>query len=220
VILDNGRSELLGTAFREVLRCIRCGACMNHCPVYAAIGGHAYGWGYPGPIGSVLTPALIGVREASDLPNASTFCGRCEQVCPMKIPLPKLMRHHREAEFELGGQSRPFRLGLKTWAWLATRPALYHTTMRLAAAFLGALGRRRGAFRWLPLAGGWTQHRDFPAPQGRTFQQLWAEHKAGAPRWRAAMPSCRKSGRALVPKRTMPSGGRSSMSALRPEDAI
>jgi L-lactate dehydrogenase complex protein LldF len=100
----------------------------------------------------------------------------------MKIPLPKLMRHHREAEFELGGQSRPFRLGLKTWAWLATRPTLYHTTMRLAAAFLGALGRRRGAFRWLPLAGGWTQHRDFPAPQGRTFQQLWAEHKAGAPR--------------------------------------
>jgi len=182
VILDNGRSELLGTAFREVLRCIRCGACMNHCPVYAAIGGHAYGWVYPGPIGSVLTPALIGVREASDLPNASTFCGRCEQVCPMKIPLPKLMRHHREAEFELGGQSRPFRLGLKTWAWLATRPALYHMTMRLAAAFLGALGRRRGAFRWLPLAGGWTQHRDFPAPQGRTFQQLWAEHKAGAPR--------------------------------------
>nr|PZN83819.1 MAG: iron-sulfur cluster-binding protein [Pseudomonadota bacterium] len=182
VILDNGRSELLGTAFREVLRCIRCGACMNHCPVYAAIGGHAYGWVYPGPIGAVLTPALIGVREAADLPNASTFCGRCEQVCPMKIPLPKLMRHHREAEFELGGPSRRFRLGLKAWAWLATRPGLYHVTMRLAAAFLGALGRRRGAFRWLPLTRGWTQHRDFPAPQGRTFQQLWAEHKAGAPR--------------------------------------
>jgi L-lactate dehydrogenase complex protein LldF len=182
VILDNGRSELLGTAFREVLRCIRCGACMNHCPVYAAIGGHAYGWVYPGPIGAVLTPALIGVREAADLPNASTFCGRCEQVCPMKIPLPKLMRHHREAEFELGGPSLRFRLGLKAWAWLSTRPGLYHVTMRLAAAFLGALGGRRGAFRWLPLAGGWTQHRDFPAPQGRTFQQLWAEHKAGAPR--------------------------------------
>jgi len=182
VILDNGRSELLGTAFREVLRCIRCGSCMNHCPVYAAIGGHAYGWVYPGPIGAVLTPALIGVREAADLPNASTFCGRCEQVCPMKIPLPKLMRHHREAEFELGGPSRRFRLGLKAWAWLATRPGLYHVTMRLAAAFLGALGRRRGAFRWLPLTRGWTQHRDFPAPQGRTFQQLWAEHKAGAPR--------------------------------------
>ncbi len=182
VILDNGRSEMLGTAFREVLRCIRCGACMNHCPVYGAIGGHAYGWVYPGPIGSVLTPSLIGVRDAADLPNASTFCGRCEQVCPMKIPLPKLMRHHRETDFELGGPSRRYRFGLKTWAWFAQRPRLYHTATRLAAAFLGAMGRRRGAFRWLPLASGWTRHRDFPAPEGRTFQQLWAEHKAGAPR--------------------------------------
>src|SRR5690606_37644195 len=119
VILDNGRSEMLGTAFREALRCIRCGACMNHCPVYGAIGGHAYGWVYPGPIGSVLTPSLIGVKQAADLPNASTFCGRCEQVCPMKIPLPKLMRHHREADFELGGPSLPYRIGLRTWAWFA-----------------------------------------------------------------------------------------------------
>ncbi|TMJ65387.1 MAG: iron-sulfur cluster-binding protein, partial [Alphaproteobacteria bacterium] len=102
VILDNGRSELLGTDFGEVLRCIRCGACMNHCPVYTAIGGHAYGWVYPGPIGSVLTPALIGVHSAGHLPNASTFCGRCEEVCPMKIPLPGLMRHWREEEFKAG----------------------------------------------------------------------------------------------------------------------
>ena len=182
VLLDNGRSELLGTAFREVLRCIRCGACMNHCPVYSAIGGHAYGWVYPGPIGSVLTPSLIGVKHAADLPNASTFCGRCEQVCPMKIPLPKLMRHHRETEFSLGGPSHRYRLGLKTWAWFAQRPKLYHVATRVATAALGAFGRRRGAFRRLPFAGGWTRHRDFPAPQGRTFQQLWAEHKAGAPR--------------------------------------
>jgi len=180
VILDNGRSEMLGTAFREALRCIRCGACMNHCPVYGAIGGHAYGWVYPGPIGSVLTPSLIGVKQAADLPNASTFCGRCEQVCPMKIPLPKLMRHHREADFELGGPSLPYRIGLRTWAWFAQRPKLYHMAARLAAAALGAFGRRRGAFRRLPFAGDWTRHRDFPAPQGRTFQQLWAEHKAGA----------------------------------------
>ncbi len=182
VILDNGRAEMLGTAFREVLRCIRCGACMNHCPVYGVIGGHAYGWVYPGPIGSVLTPSLIGVRTAADLPNASTFCGRCEEVCPMKIPLPKLMRHHREADFALGGPSRPYRIGLKMWAWAARRPRLYHTAARLAVALLGALGRRRGAFRSLPLASGWIRHRDFPAPQGRTFQQLWAERRAGAPR--------------------------------------
>ena len=99
VLLDNGRSELLGGEFHEMLRCIRCGACMNHCPVYAAVGGHAYGWVYPGPMGAVLTPGLIGIEEAAALPNASTLCGRCESVCPVKIPLPKLLRYWREREF-------------------------------------------------------------------------------------------------------------------------
>ena len=182
VILDSGRSELLGTAFREVLRCIRCGACMNHCPVYGAIGGHAYGWVYPGPIGSVLTPALIGVHKARHLPNASTFCGRCEEVCPMKIPLPGLMRRWRDAEFEAGDTSLPYRLGLKAWAAVAKRPRLYHALMRMIMPVVGALGRRRGSFRWLPLARGWTKHRDLAAPQGRTFQALWTDTKAGVPR--------------------------------------
>ena len=84
VLLDNGRSAMLGTSFEEMLRCIRCGACMNHCPVYHAVGGHAYGWVYPGPMGAVLTPTLIGVDKAGHLPNASTFCGRCESVCPVQ----------------------------------------------------------------------------------------------------------------------------------------
>ena len=181
VILDNGRSELLGGVFADVLRCIRCGACMNHCPVYRAIGGHAYGWVYPGPIGSVLTPALIGVRTAGHLPNASTFCGRCEEVCPMKIPLPELMRHWREEEFSAGGTPVIYRTGLKVWAWLAKRPRLYHTLARLGIPLLGAMGRH-GSFRHLPLARGWTKHRDLAAPQGRTFQALWAESKAGVPR--------------------------------------
>ena len=92
VLLDNGRTKMIGTEFQEMLRCIRCGACLNHCPVYNSVGGHAYGWVYPGPMGSVLTPSLIGAEEAAHLPNASSFCGRCEEVCPMKIPLPKLMR--------------------------------------------------------------------------------------------------------------------------------
>ncbi|MCB1417574.1 MAG: iron-sulfur cluster-binding protein, partial [Notoacmeibacter sp.] len=96
VLLDNGRSSMLGTEFQEMLRCIRCGACMNHCPVYHSVGGHAYGWVYPGPMGAVLTPSLIGVDKGGHLPNASTFCGRCESVCPMRIPLPKMMRHWRE----------------------------------------------------------------------------------------------------------------------------
>ncbi len=182
VILDNGRSAMLGTPFREALRCIRCGACMNHCPVYAAVGGHAYGWVYPGPIGSVLTPQFLGVKRAADLPNASTFCGRCESVCPMKIPLPKLLRHWREADFAEGGQSWSYRTGLRVWAYFARRPRLYHTSARLGMAMFGGLGKRRGAFRWLPLTRGWTRHRDLPAPQGRTFQQLWAERQAGVQR--------------------------------------
>ena len=182
VLLDNGRSELLATEMREVLRCIRCGACMNHCPVYNAIGGHAYGWVYPGPIGAVLTPSLIGVKAAGNLPNASTFCGKCESVCPMKIPLPKLMRHHREVEFDLGDLPRGQTFALKSWAWLAKRPRAYHMAMRLGIAVLGAAGKMRGSFKWLPFAGGWTKHRDLPAPQGRTFQQLWAEQQAGVDR--------------------------------------
>lgn len=182
VLLDNGRSELLGTQFRDVLRCIRCGACMNHCPVYNAVGGHAYGWVYPGPIGAVLTPALIGTKEAGHLPNASTFCGRCEEVCPMKIPLPKLMRHHREAEFKKRENSWQARLGLRTWAFFAKRPRLYHLASRFAVTGLSALSARKGYFDWLPFAGGWTKHRALPAPQKRTFQQLWAEHQRGLER--------------------------------------
>ncbi|MEL6299026.1 MAG: LutB/LldF family L-lactate oxidation iron-sulfur protein [Pseudomonadota bacterium] len=182
ILLDNGRSEMLAGEMREVLRCIRCGACMNHCPVYNAVGGHAYGWVYPGPIGSVLTPALIGVKDAGHLPNASTFCGRCEQVCPMKIPLPKLMRHHREAEFDAADTPWQQRMGLKVWASFAKRPRLYHLASRFAIAGLSALSFGRGAFKRLPLAGGWVRDRDFPAPQKRTFQQLWSESKAGLER--------------------------------------
>jgi L-lactate dehydrogenase complex protein LldF len=183
VLLDNGRSALMGTPFQEALRCIRCAACMNHCPVYGAVGGHAYGWVYPGPIGAVMNPALIGLKATAHLPNASTFCGRCASVCPMKIPLPDLMREWRMQEHAAGGGTRTARLGLKLWGWLARRPRLYHKMARLGVGFLGALGATRGgAFRSLPLAGGWTRHRDMPAPQGRTFQQLWAETKVGVPR--------------------------------------
>jgi len=182
VILDNGRSEILASEFREVLRCIRCGACMNHCPVYNAVGGHAYGWVYPGPIGAALNPGLIGIKAAAQLPNASTFCGQCEAVCPMKIPLPALMRQWREVEFSKGETGRLARTGLRAWSALARRPRVYHMAMRFASAILGALGGTRRALKRLPLASGWTRHRDLPAPQGRTFQQLWAEHKNGVPR--------------------------------------
>jgi L-lactate dehydrogenase complex protein LldF len=153
---------------------------MNHCPVYHAIGGHAYGWVYPGPIGAVLTPALIGIEEAGDLPNASTFCGRCEAVCPVRIPLPKMMRHWREREFERHLTPRAMRAGLGLWAFLASRPELYHRVTGLAARLLAALAGRKGRLRSLPLAGGWTGARDLPAPQGRTFHALWASRNRRA----------------------------------------
>jgi L-lactate dehydrogenase complex protein LldF len=173
VLLDNGRSSMVGSEMQDMLRCIRCGACMNHCPVYLATGGHAYGWVYPGPMGAVLTPNFIGIEQAHHLPNASTFCGRCEQVCPVRIPLPKLMRHWREEQFRKELNPPTARYGLRLWSYAARRPALYHRGARLAMALLGWLGRRRGSFRWLPLAGGWTVSRQLPAPQGRTFQAQW-----------------------------------------------
>ncbi|MEM8754640.1 MAG: lactate utilization protein B, partial [Pseudomonadota bacterium] len=175
ILLDNGRTEMIGTEFQEMLRCIRCGACMNHCPVYQAVGGHAYGWVYPGPMGAVLTPSLIGVEEGGMLPNASTFCGRCEAVCPMRIPLPKMMRHWREREFERNLSPKAARYGLGLWAFFAERPRLYRFGTRVAMAALGLLGRKKGAFAKLPLAGGWTDHRDFPAPEGKTFMARWDE---------------------------------------------
>jgi L-lactate dehydrogenase complex protein LldF len=173
ILLDNGRSAMIGGEFQDILRCIRCGACMNHCPVYLATGGHAYGWVYPGPMGAVLTPSFIGIEQAHHLPSASTFCGRCEQVCPMRIPLPKMMRHWREQQFAKRLSPPVGRYGTRVWAFVAKRPGLYHTGARIAAGLLGLLGRRTGRFRSLPLAGGWTGSRDFPAPQGATFQALW-----------------------------------------------
>ncbi len=174
VLLDNGRSGMLGGEFQDMLRCIRCSACMNHCPVYGAIGGHAYGWVYPGPMGSVLTPQLVGIDAAGQLPNASTFCGRCEEVCPMHIPLPKMMRHWREREFERHLSPAAVRFGLSAWAFFAKRPRLYRIAAGFGAWLLRRLGGRKGRIKNLPLAGGWTDWRDLPVPQGRTFQQQWA----------------------------------------------
>jgi L-lactate dehydrogenase complex protein LldF len=176
VLFDNGRSAMLGGPFHDMLRCIRCGACINHCPVYTSIGGHAYGWVYPGPMGSVLTPALIGIDKAAHLPNASTLCGRCESVCPMRIPLPKMLRHWREREFESHLVPKRARLGLKLFAFLARHPSLYGFSARLGALSLRLLGRRKGRIERLPFAGaGWTRWRDMPSPEGSTFRSEWAK---------------------------------------------
>ncbi len=182
VLVDNGRSNMLGTDFQPMLRCIRCAACMNHCPVYATVGGHAYGWVYPGPMGSVLTPGLIGIEQAGHLPNASTFCGKCESVCPVKIPLPGMMRHWREREFERHLTPGAVRSGLRFWGWFARRPAFYRFGTRLAAMGLKVLGRGRGRFRSLPLASSWTTGRDLPVPEGDTFFARYDRQRRAAAR--------------------------------------
>jgi L-lactate dehydrogenase complex protein LldF len=178
VLLDGGRSAMLGTSFEDMLRCIRCGACMNHCPVYHAVGGHAYGWVYPGPMGAVLTPTLVGVDKAGHLPNASTFCGRCESVCPVRIPLPKLMRHWREREFERHLTPATVRSGLAVWSFFARRPRLYRFATAAAMRALALASRESGRLRRLPFVSSWTKSRDFPAPQGPTFQERW-RHERG-----------------------------------------
>ena len=143
VLLDNGRSDMLGTEFQDMLRCIRCGACLNHCPVYAAVGGHAYGWVYPGPMGAVLTPQLIGIHEGAHLPNASSFCGRCQAVCPMNIPLPKMMRHWRERDFAQQPATSTAKLALRAWGYLAKRPALYRMVADLPGPRSRACRRKK-----------------------------------------------------------------------------
>jgi L-lactate dehydrogenase complex protein LldF len=173
ILLDNGRSRLLGTALQPMLHCIRCGACLNHCPVYQNIGGHAYGWVYPGPMGSVLTPSFVGLENALDLPHASTFCGRCEEICPVKIPLPDLLRQLRNRQIERHLRPWPERAALRAWSWMAQHPALYALGARIAARLLRLLAGRARRLRHLPGARGWTRERDLPAPQGKTFRELY-----------------------------------------------
>jgi len=177
ILIDNGRSTMLGNEFHDMLRCIRCGACLNHCPVYGAVGGHAYGWIYPGPMGSVLTPLMLGLKEAKNLPNASTLCGRCEQVCPMQIPLPKLLRYHRIKEHQAKLSPARHRWALTLWAFFAKRPKIYQWLTAVKIRWLGKLGQHRGAFRYWPFAGAWTTTRDMPAPQGETFMATWKKRK-------------------------------------------
>ncbi|MGC6390572.1 MAG: iron-sulfur cluster-binding protein [Alphaproteobacteria bacterium] len=177
VLLDNGRSRILGSKYRDILRCIRCAACMNHCPVYAAVGGHAYGSTYMGPVGSVLTPAIWGIDSSPDLPNASTFCGRCAEVCPMKIPLPDLMRDWRNEASETEQNTRLERLAINAWSYIAKRPALYRRLMSIACFFGNHLAGSLGHFRELPGLKAWTRSRVLPAPARESFMQQYARRQ-------------------------------------------
>jgi L-lactate dehydrogenase complex protein LldF len=178
ILVDSGRSAILGSDVKEALRCIRCGACMNHCPVYQAVGGHSYGWVYPGPIGSILTPMYIGLENAQDLPAASTMCNQCGVVCPVRIPLPDLQRKLREKAYERGLRPWYERAALKLWSWAAQRPAVYGFATRIAVRMLKAMGDEHGLIHKLPIGGGWTQGRDMPAPPGKTFRELYQARAA------------------------------------------
>ncbi|KWB48884.1 (Fe-S)-binding protein [Burkholderia ubonensis] len=177
VLVDGGRTGLIGGEFQEMLRCIRCGACMNHCPVYQKVGGHTYGWVYPGPMGSVLTPSYVGLERTLDLPQAATLCGECDSVCPVGIPLSHLLRTLREKQVER--RLRPWRerVALAAWGFVARRPTLYALTTKLAVRILERLGGG-GMLRRLPMMGGWMETRDLPVPTGRTFRELYAASRS------------------------------------------
>jgi L-lactate dehydrogenase complex protein LldF len=177
ILVDGGRSKLLGTDMQAMLRCIRCGACMNHCPVYQSVGGHAYGWVYPGPMGSVLTPTYVGLDKALDLPHASTFCNQCGVVCPVKIPLPELLRQLREQQFARALRPWSERAGLALWAWLARHPRIYATVAQIGARMLRVFAGRDERIHKLPIGSGWTSGRDLPAPAGSTFRSLYRKYE-------------------------------------------
>jgi L-lactate dehydrogenase complex protein LldF len=178
VLVDGGRSSLMGSEFQEMLRCIRCGACMNHCPVYQKIGGHAYGWVYPGPMGSVLTPNYVGLENALDLPQAATMCGECHVVCPVGIPLPDLLRKLRERQFDRHLRPATERITMAIWGFVAVRPQLYALFTGIANRVLRGMGRRNGRISHLRGAKGWTDFRDLATPSSKTFRELYADRTA------------------------------------------
>jgi L-lactate dehydrogenase complex protein LldF len=181
ILVDGGRTNLIGTDMQQMLRCIRCGACMNHCPVYRTVGGHAYGWVYPGPMGAVLTPSYVGLENALDLPHAATLCNQCGVVCPVKIPLPDLLRKLREKQVERGLRPSAEMRVLRFWGWVAARPAIYAWAARLGARALRAWAGPHGALKALPFGLGeeWTRGRDLPAPYGKTFRDLYRAARKG-----------------------------------------
>ena len=183
VLLDNGRTKLLpDRAKRQSLYCIRCGACLNTCPVYRKIGGHSFPWVYSGPIGAILTPQFMGVAHEPALPFASSLCGACGEVCPVKIDIPKILLELRsdvrksEAREK---QNRLEKLAFRGFAWLVTHPALYEMAGRIAASMApsedGGWISRVPPLMNLPPVKAWLSQRDLPPPPRKSFRELWRQ---------------------------------------------
>ncbi|HSR44134.1 MAG TPA: LutB/LldF family L-lactate oxidation iron-sulfur protein [Acidimicrobiia bacterium] len=180
VILDNGRSRVLAGDTAEILACIRCGACLNVCPVYREAGGHAYGFTYSGPIGAVITPSLMGMAEWHDLPYASSLCGACLDACPVRIDLPGLLLKLRRDAVRDGFGPDGLERALKWFTRLATNPPMWRGATR-AGGWGAKLIARRGWIKSLPGRGSaWTDHRDLPAPAAKPFHARWEERRREA----------------------------------------
>jgi L-lactate dehydrogenase complex protein LldF len=178
VILDNGRSKTLGSELAEILYCIRCGACLNACPVYQSIGGHAYGSVYPGPVGKVLTPSLLGLDPWGTLPHASSLCGACEEVCPVRIDIPGLLLKLRAQTHQAGQTPGWLAAGLRIYTMAATRPWLFKLGMKTTQTATRLLGGSDGWIRKLPPPlDGWTDHRAFPTLPKQSFREWWQQNR-------------------------------------------
>lgn len=189
VILDNGRSRILADPeFREMLCCIRCSACLNVCPVYGKIGGHAYGYPYCGPVGAVVTPLMVGINRAKDLCLGETLCGACQQACSVNIDLPRMLRELRfrlaEGNSRWGVEpvSRPEKLAYGVWSFVVRHPGIYDLFLRIGAAAQRLLPKEGGMLRRLPVpAAGWTSSRDLCPIAKTPFRQRWEKIKPHHP---------------------------------------
>jgi L-lactate dehydrogenase complex protein LldF len=187
--MDNARTSVLADREgRQTLNCIRCGACQNICPVYRETGGHAYGSVYAGPIGAILTPQLQQMEHARSLPYASSLCGACYEVCPVRINIPEVLVHlrHRVVEHDTKGLGflRPEALAMKTMSRVFQSESRFRAAQRLARTADRPLTRKdsngEAWIHWLPgMLGGWTQSRDLQALPSQTFREWWEQRARG-----------------------------------------
>ena len=189
ILLDNGRTKVLADeGKRESLYCIRCGACLNHCPVYRKIGGHNYPWVYSGPIGAILTPQFHGIEKDPWLPFASSLCGACAEVCPVKIDIPRVLLELRKDVIEsktAAGTNKLEKMVFRLWAWAMTHPKAYQRLAKAASLVSPEGDQETGWIKRLPgfmspgPVAGWLQERDLPRPAAKSFRELWRERRQG-----------------------------------------